>query len=299
MKCCFVLLTALLLAVVVPAFAESMDPLTLTPVTSGQAKITLDVTAGPSGAPAGITVQCIKLDDYQAIGGWPQTSDTRLMSVVYTGVPTLNTEGGTITSFALGSNQSITIAIGNLFDETGVAGQNALNELQPATLYLVRGFANGEGAVAPSVPSVGVTTTTLFQDCTYSYGYWKEHAEAWPAANLTIGSVNYTKAQLILILDQKAGGNGLISLAHQLIAAKLSILNGANDSAVASTIATADALIGNLIIPPVGSGSIKPGVTGQYTQTLDDYAQGVIGPGHCQVVPTRSSTWGQIKSLYR
>src|SRR5262252_6449413 len=65
------------------------------------------------------------------------------------------------------------------------------------------------------------------RDCVRSQGYWKNHESAWPVTTLKLGSLIYTRTQLISILDKSASGNGLVSLAHQLIAAKLNILSGA------------------------------------------------------------------------
>lgn len=125
--------------------------------------------------------------------------------------------------------------------------------------------------------------------CTYSQGYWKSHgpipsgnnSNVWPVASLMLGSVSYTNLQLLSILNQSVGGNGLVSLAHQLIAAKLNVANGADDSAVAAAIQSADLLIGALIVPPVGSGSLAPSETSALNQTLTNYNEGTIGPGHC------------------
>jgi hypothetical protein len=117
--------------------------------------------------------------------------------------------------------------------------------------------------------------------CTYSQGYWKNHAEAWPVSSLNLGSNSYDQDELLSILTQPTGGNGLVSLARQLIAAKLAIANGADDTAIATTIASADALIGSKLIPPVGADFVSPSATDALTQTLDDYNNGLIGPGHC------------------
>jgi len=95
-------------------------------------------------------------------------------------------------------------------------------------------------------------------------------------------------------------GNGLISLAHQLIAAKLNIAQGADPTAASAAIAAADALIGSLIVPPTpGFGSLPTSSTSSLTQTLDDFNNGITGPGHCGNVPTRQNTWGQLKTSYR
>jgi len=125
--------------------------------------------------------------------------------------------------------------------------------------------------------------------CTLTQGYWKTHGPSptgnnsneWPVTSLQLGTVSYTAEQLQSILDQEVVGNGLIELAHQLIAAKLNIAAGASDSAVAGAIADADALIGGLVVPPVGTGYLPPSTTSGLTKILDDFNSGVIGPGHC------------------
>jgi hypothetical protein len=100
--------------------------------------------------------------------------------------------------------------------------------------------------------------------------------------SLTVGTVTYTDLELQAIFNTPAQGNGLISLAHQLIAAKLNIANGADGSAVAATIAAADALISGSVVPPVGAGSLPSSTTSSLTTTLDSYNNGLIGPGHCE-----------------
>jgi hypothetical protein len=99
---------------------------------------------------------------------------------------------------------------------------------------------------------------------------------------LQLGNVTYNRQQLQSILEQPVRGNGLVSLAHQEIAAKLNIANGTDDSCIAQTLAEADALIGNLIIPPVGSGFLPP--TG-YERTLSLYNEGSLCAPACELPP--------------
>ena len=87
---------------------------------------------------------------------------------------------------------------------------------------------------------------------------------------MTLGTVSYTKTQLLAILNQPALGNGLISLAHQLIAVNLNVCNGSNSSSISGAISTANSLIGSLVIPPVGSDFIAPSSSDATTNTLDD-----------------------------
>jgi hypothetical protein len=100
-------------------------------------------------------------------------------------------------------------------------------------------------------------------------------------------------------LTAPAQGNGLISLAHQLIATKLNILGGADPTAIAHTVSVADALILGRVVPPVGTGFLPPSASDDLTEALDDYNNGITGPGHCGTTPARTTTWGQLKSLYR
>lgn len=117
--------------------------------------------------------------------------------------------------------------------------------------------------------------------CTYTQGYWKNHSEAWPVSSLVLGTngQRYSKSQLIAILKTPVRGNGLISLAHQLIAAKLNEANGADPSAVSTYLMQADQMIGKLTIP---GGVLPTALTSGLTNHLDSYNNGITGPGHCE-----------------
>jgi hypothetical protein len=161
----------------------------------------------------------------------------------------------------------------------------------------VRAESDGNSYESPHSPNLRVATV-LNQDCTFTFGYWKNHPDAWPVTSLTLGTVNYTQADLLSILGTPSGGNGLLILAHQLIAAKLNIAQGASGPCC-NWIATADGLIGGLVIPPVGGGFLDPATVNAAANALDDYNNGRIGPGHCQETPAHKTTWGGLKTLYR
>ena len=120
-------------------------------------------------------------------------------------------------------------------------------------------------------------------DCTLTQGYWKNHAGAWPVTSLELGSVTYSQAEALAVFDQPVSGNGLVSLAHQLLAAKLNVASGSTNT-VAAEIAQADALIGSLVVPPVGGDALATTATAALAQALDDYNTGATGPGHCDGV---------------
>lgn len=286
------------LSIVSAAFAALDTPVVSTGA-SGHAKQVLFITAGPSGAPNGFTVRWMDASTYWSNGGafQPELANGESFAS-FTGVPTLNTFGGQYTTFKIAPNQTIRVEIGDLYDETGVAG--SLGELDDAQQYYFGVFANDEnGAPASDLSVIVNDQTTATTNCTYTVGYWKNHEEAWPVTSLTLGTVVYTKTELLSILNQSVGGNGLISLCHQLIAAQLNIAQGADPSAASACVAAADALIGGLVCPPVGGGYLDPSTTSATTQCLDDYNNGITGPGHCGTVPTKATTWGQVKGLYR
>jgi hypothetical protein len=87
------------------------------------------------------------------------------------------------------------------------------------------------------------------------------------------------------VLSQKVYGsasNGITKLYAQLLAAKLNIKRGASISDVQGTIASADALLGQYNYNDWSkmSSSLKNQILSLH-DTLDDYNNGRIGPGHC------------------
>jgi len=103
---------------------------------------------------------------------------------------------------------------------------------------------------------------------------------------LQLGNNTYDRQQLLSILNNSVVSNGLVSLAHQEIAAKLNIANGATSTCIQQTLAAADALIGNLIIPPVGNGFLPPEEVSGYVDTLTRYNEGYLCAPHCTLPPS-------------
>lgn len=66
--------------------------------------------------------------------------------------------------------------------------------------------------------------------CTYPPIFWARHPDKWPVEELTVGCETYTKAEMIDLMFKKSCGDITIRLFRQLVAAKLNVLNGADDS---------------------------------------------------------------------
>ena len=68
------------------------------------------------------------------------------------------------------------------------------------------------------------------EDCYLTPGFWKNHPDAWPVAELTMGDIAYGQDELIEILCTPVRGDATVILAHHLIAAKLNVLAGADNT---------------------------------------------------------------------
>jgi len=254
--------------------------------TSASSNIAITVSTEQAGAPAGFSIQWMTLADYIALGNrWPLTSEvpnheaSSFCRATF-GVPaTPDCEG-----YKLLPWQSITVTIGDdsLHDNCAVSSPCSGSPLLCNTAYVFRATAAVSGIDLRSTTITGATLPCVGgTSCTYSQGYWRNHSDAWPTTSLTLGTVTYQSAELMAILDNPARGNGLTILAHQLVAAKLNIANGADPSAVQQAIADADNMIAGLVVPPIGNGYLSPEQTGDLTETLTEYNEGTIGPGHC------------------
>jgi hypothetical protein len=143
-------------------------------------------------------------------------------------------------------------------------------------------------ATATATPTPTPTGTP--SGCVFGQGYWKNHPDQWPVTELQLGNVTYTQEELLSILHQSVRGNGLVLLAHQLIAAKLNIANGTDPSCIEQTIADADALIGDLVVPPVGTGYLAPSNVSALAETLDQYNEGLLCAPSCEGSPSPTAT---------
>ena len=271
-----------------------------TPIVSvsevSRSSITLEVTAGATGLPAGFGVDWMTRANFISYG-WDGAG---MYYCNFTGLPTYNNWPGSL-GYALGPFQTGWIEVGDLFDETGVETDYNI-ELSANVEYVFRAYGlgdlNGEASYYTST-RIGTTLTQGAEsNCIRTQGYWKNHPEVWPVQSLTLGNVTYTKAQLLLILNNPALGNGLLILAHQLIATKLNLANGGSSGPISSFVDDADGLIGNLVVPPIGGGYLDPNTVQTPKDQLDDYNNGRTA-AQCAITASKPATWGRIKTLYR
>jgi hypothetical protein len=103
---------------------------------------------------------------------------------------------------------------------------------------------------------------------------------------LQLGNVTYSRQQLLSILENATGNNALVAIAHQEIAAKLNVANGADTSCIAETLARVDGLIGDHVVPPVGNGFLQPSdMARRVVDTLKHYNGGRLCVPRCGAPP--------------
>jgi hypothetical protein len=140
--------------------------------------------------------------------------------------------------------------------------------------------------------SASATVTVDIADCDYgctlTQGYWKTHSEHGPApyddtwAQLENGADTpfFLSGQSWLEVFRTAPrGDAYYNLAHQYMAAVLNGLNGADQTAVAEQLAAAATLF-EAYSPGTLSGSVRKSAL-VLALALDQYNNGVTGPGHC------------------
>ncbi len=130
------------------------------------------------------------------------------------------------------------------------------------------------------------------EGCTYTLGYWKTHSDRGPAPYdnswKLVGALeedtpffNSGKTWYQVFWTAPAG-NKFYILAHQYMAAKINILNGASSTAaVDAAISGAESLFGGLSAGSTTLNNAQKTQATTWATTLDNYNNGLIGPGHC------------------
>jgi len=125
-----------------------------------------------------------------------------------------------------------------------------------------------------------IAEPNVSQGCTYTIGYWKNHPYDWPTDELSLWSMHDA---MLTLWEKPKGGNAYIILAHQYIAAELNVVNGAS---IPEEVLEAWLDAQELLEAYAGKGTIPKKSDDRdaaiaLASMLDDYNNGVIGPGHC------------------
>lgn len=129
------------------------------------------------------------------------------------------------------------------------------------------------------------------EGCSLTPGYWKTHSDNGPAPYdntwAKIGEDTtffFSDKTYYNVLWTSPRGNAYYILAHAYIAAELNELNGADFGAAQAAFDAATALFNNSANTPEFVGGLKGAAKAEWTSLatiLDNYNNGLIGPGHC------------------
>jgi hypothetical protein len=155
-------------------------------------------------------------------------------------------------------------------------------------------LANDTGATGDDSWTVNANVACDF-GCSLTPGYWKTHSEYGPAPYDDTWAILPDAADTPFFLSGQSyyevlwtapQGNAYYILAHAYIAAELNFLNGADPSAAQAAFDEATVLFNTYTPDEVAA---LKGKTGKdlrakfidLAEILDDYNNGLIGPGHC------------------
>jgi hypothetical protein len=222
-------------------------PLSLTDpavLATGGSTLKTVVGATPAGS---ISAVAVPVATFQDPGGAEPNNSARYTATISWGDGSPNASGTILCSGSLGSPTAVF---------TVSAGPHIYAAQKTYTLTVT---IHHEGLVSTVTDIVTVGPPPPAQ----GQGYWKNDS-AWPVGALTmdgfsyngtgsasttmitIGGIAYTESQLLTVMETSTGGNALLILADELIAAVLNVVNGAAHSAnTDSTIADANSLLTN------------------------------------------------------
>ena len=159
---------------------------------------------------------------------------------------------------------------------------------------------NDQGKTGSTSASVAITVPC--GGCSLGLGYWKNHAGFGPQNDMVtpllpqlLGTSGGLKKQTVgtaalAVQFLRFGGsdnvfdasNGINKLYAQELAAKLDIANGADGTAIASTITAADAFLATHDSTAWATLSkADKNLVNSWVKILDSYNTGLIGPDHC------------------
>lgn len=136
-------------------------------------------------------------------------------------------------------------------------------------------------SIPDSTTDFGFFTPAVEQPGTGTPGYWKNHPEAWPVTQITVGGVTYSRAQAIAWLDN-VGKDKTTTMFSSLVSAMLNAMIGNDTSCVTSTITAADHWMATY--GPVGKGVHAASYAWKIGEPLhrlmDNYNNGMLCAPH-------------------
>ena len=265
-----------------------------------EAQATINCTFGsavPNGDPRTATISLVTSGQILESGGG---------AIIGTG----SIDGATTTvDFAFDTPATVTngqvLVLDDKYGNLGTAsvGSSSFTYTMPLPVYAECGphtFVNtasftGETVSGSDSHSVSVEVTgctTPPRSCTYTQGYWKTHSLQGPApyddgwqelGSLEERTTFFLAGQTWMeVFNTPPHGRAYFILAHQYMAAKLNLLNGASSTtAVTAAITQAEAIFAANTPAALKANAALSAQAKSLASTLDKFNNGEIGPGHC------------------
>lgn len=173
---------------------------------------------------------------------------------------------------------------------TGTASYTAQESDLPGPIVNVA-VTSGQPPVGDRVSDQDDETVDILTDDqpgTGTPGYWKNHPEAWPVDEITIGGVTYSRSDAIALMKLGGKGDKTLGMFNHLVSAKLNVMIGNDSGCIAGVIDAADAWMA--AYGPAGSG-VGAGGDSPWMEAdplyyqLDQYNNGMLCAPHRDSLP--------------
>jgi hypothetical protein len=275
----------------------------LADVVSNGINATLDC-GGTLQVPAGGTATCNYSTSLPNADTRTNTATATINGVSFSGSAAVNFGGATVNKVDECISLSDTFAGAGLpgtvcADGSGTApGSFTYNrEIGPYatcgqyTVDNTASFTTNDTGTTGSDPARVTVTVPCVGGCTLTQGYWKTHSKYGPAryddtwnnlAGFNEDTAFFLSGKTYYqVLWTQPAGNAYYNLAHQYIAAKLNVANGASTTAAVDAALTGATNFFTTTSPTTRLTAAQRNQLLQWATTLDKYNNGVTGPGHC------------------
>jgi len=196
--------------------------------------------------------------------------------------------GNEVVSSLFGNDQDLDVPISSTFTVsppgTPTAGNARTQAALPSTSVEI-------GSSPPDSSNLSTDTAAEFtpeseptKNCTYTIHFWKVYSEAWETDRVIFGDRAYTRVQAVAILNIADPSLATTRLMQQYITAMLNTLKGADPTEIERTMERALQWLTDHP-PEVGLSQTESLEAEILADTLEDFNNGITGPGHCTHEP--------------
>lgn len=196
--------------------------------------------------------------------------------------------GNEVVSSFLGDDQDLDVPafspLTAITTGTPTAGNQQTQSALLSTAVEIDNSSSTSASLTTDVAAEFTPDSEPIKNCTFTIHFWKVYSGAWETNHIIFGERAYTKVQAISILNIEDPSLATTRLMQQYITALLNTLKGADPTEIERTMERA--LEWLIVHPPEIGLSQSESLAGEtLAGTLEDFNNGVTGPGHCEHEP--------------